>query len=143
MAHEHKLDTVLDDNTNYIDWWKELDVWVELTELPEEKKALAIFSSLKRKPEKIALQLKIKDLEVRGGVTKLKEKLYKAFSKDKKKATYDAYENFEDFLSVQMNVFSWLYNRIWRTFLLSRKIFYRIKYVETFWVVFLKIKTFV
>ena len=39
MAHKHMLDSVLDDNTNYIGWWcKELDVWVELTELPEEKK---------------------------------------------------------------------------------------------------------
>ena len=97
MAHEHKLDTALDDKTNYIDWCRELDVWVELTELIEEKKALAIFSSLKGKPEKTTLQLKIKDLKVRGGVTKLKEKLDKAFSKDKKKATYDAYENFERF----------------------------------------------
>ena len=97
MAHEQKLDTALDDKTNYIDWCKELDVWVELTELIEEKKALAIFSSLKGKPEKTTLQLKIKDLKVRGGVTKLKEKWDKAFSKDKKKATYDAYEKFERF----------------------------------------------
>ena len=49
MAHEHMLDSALDDNTNYIGWCKELDVWVELTELPEEKKALAIFSSLSSK----------------------------------------------------------------------------------------------
>ena len=97
MAHEQKLDTALDDKTNYMDWCKELDVWVELTELIEEKKAWAIFSSLKGKPEKTTLQLKIKDLKVRGGVTKLKEKLDKAFSKDKRKATYDAYEKFERF----------------------------------------------
>ena len=32
MAHDYKLASVLDDNTNYIDWCKELDVWVELTE---------------------------------------------------------------------------------------------------------------
>ena len=32
MAHDNKLASVLDDNTNYIDWCKELDVWVELTE---------------------------------------------------------------------------------------------------------------
>ena len=49
------------------------------------------------KAEKGALQLEIKDLKVRGGVAKLKEKLDKAFSKDKKKAIYDAYENFERF----------------------------------------------
>ena len=53
---------------NYIDWCKELDFWVELTELPEEKKALAIFSSLRGKAKKVALQLEIKDLKVRGGV---------------------------------------------------------------------------
>ena len=97
IFHQHKLDPVLDDSTNYIDLCRELDVWVELTELLEEKKTLAIFSSLKGKDEKVALQLKIKDLKVRGGVKKLKEKLDKAFSKDKKKATYDAYENFERF----------------------------------------------
>ena len=82
---------------NYIDWCKELDFWVELTELPEEKKALAIFSSLRGKAKKVALQLEIKDLKVRGGVTKLKEKLDKAFSKDKKKAKYEAFEKFERF----------------------------------------------
>ena len=69
---------------------KIVNVQVELTELPEEKKALAIFSSLRGKAKKVALQVEIKDLKVRGGVIKLKEKLDKAFSKDKKKATYDA-----------------------------------------------------
>ena len=67
---------------------------VELTERPEEKKAVAIFSSLRGKTEKAALQLERKDPKVKVGVAKLKEKLDKAFSKDKKKATYDAYEKF-------------------------------------------------
>ena len=68
-----------------------------MTEIPEEKKALAIFPSLRLKAKEAALQLEIKDLKVRGGVIKLKEKLDKAFSKDKKKATYDACEKFERF----------------------------------------------
>ena len=38
MAHEQKLDAALDDKTNYIDWCKELDVWVELTELIKRKR---------------------------------------------------------------------------------------------------------
>ena len=87
MAHYYKLAPVLDDNTNYIDWCKELDVWVELTELPEEKKALAIFSYLRGKAKKAALQLEAKELKLRGDVIKLKEKLDTAFSKDKKKAS--------------------------------------------------------
>ena len=49
MAHDYKLAQVLDDRTNYIDWCKELDVWVELSEPLEEKKAVAIFSSLRGK----------------------------------------------------------------------------------------------
>ena len=85
MAHDYNLAPVPDDNTNYIDWCKKLNVWVELTELPEEKKALAIFSSLRGKAKKAALQLEIKDLKVRGRVTKLKEKLVNGFSKDKVK----------------------------------------------------------
>ena len=64
MAHDYKLTTVLDDNTNYIDQCKELDVEVELTELPEEKKSLAIFPSLRGKAKKAALQSEIKDLKV-------------------------------------------------------------------------------
>ena len=40
---------------------------------------------------------KRKYLKVKVGVVKLKEKLDKAFSKDKKKATYDDYEKFERF----------------------------------------------
>ena len=43
MAEDYKLDPVLGDNTNYIDWCKQLDVWVKITELTEEKKAVAIF----------------------------------------------------------------------------------------------------
>ena len=87
MAHYYKLAPVLDDNTNYIGWCRELNVWVELTELPEGKKASAIFSSLKDKAKKEALQVEIKDLKLRGRVIKLKEKLEKSFSKDKKEAT--------------------------------------------------------
>ena len=90
MAHDYKLAPVLDDSTNYIDWCKKLGVWVEFTKLPEKKKALAIFSSSRGKAKKAILQLEIKDL-------KLKEKLDKAFSKDKNKATYDDYEKFERF----------------------------------------------
>ena len=95
MVHDYKLAPVTDDNTNYIDWCKELDLWVEWTKLPEEKKTLAIFLSIRGKAKKAALQLEIKDLKVKGGVTKLKEKLDEAVSKDKKKANYDAYEKFE------------------------------------------------
>ena len=64
MAHDYKLTPVLDDNTNYIDQCKQLDVEVELTELPEEKKTLAIFPSLRDKAKKAALQSEIKDLKV-------------------------------------------------------------------------------
>ena len=46
MPHNYKLAQELNNKTNYIDWCKELEVWLELTELEEEKKALAIFSSL-------------------------------------------------------------------------------------------------
>ena len=63
-----------------------------MTELPEEKKTLAKLLSLRTKVKKSALQLEIKDLKVRGGIVKLKDKLDKAFSKDKKNATYDDYE---------------------------------------------------
>ena len=58
MAHDYKLTPVLDDNTNYIDQCKELDVEVELTELPEEKKTLAIFPSLRDKAKKAAFNQK-------------------------------------------------------------------------------------
>ena len=77
-----------------MDWCKELDVWEELTEPPEVKKAVAVFSSLRGNTEKAALQLERKHPKVKVGVTKLKEKLDKGFSKDKNKATYDAYEKF-------------------------------------------------
>ena len=95
MAHDYKLAQVLDDRTNYIDWCKELDVWVELSEPLEEKKAVTIFSSLRGKTKKR------KYLKVKVGVVKLKEKLDKAFSKDKKKATYDDYEKFESVQAFQ------------------------------------------
>ena len=95
MAHDYKLAPVLDDRANYIDWCKELYVWVELSEPLEEKKAVAIFSSLRGKTKKR------KYLKVKVGVVKLKERLDKAFSKDKKKATYDDYEKFESVQAFQ------------------------------------------
>ena len=95
MAHDYKLAQVLDDRTNYIDWCKELDVWVELSEPLEEKKAVTIFSSLRGKTKKR------KYLKVKVGVVKLKEKSGKAFSKDKKKATYDDYEKFKSVQAFQ------------------------------------------
>ena len=45
MAHNYMLASVLNDSKNYIDWCKELDVWVELTELAEDK-VIVIFLSL-------------------------------------------------------------------------------------------------
>ena len=63
MPHNYKLAPELNDKTNYIDWCKELEVWLELTELEEEKKALAIFSSLTGKTKKAALQLAVKDFK--------------------------------------------------------------------------------
>ena len=98
MAHDYMLAPVLHDNTNYIDWCKELDVWVKLTELPEGIETLAIFLSLRGKA---ALQLEIKDLKVRGGVIKLKEKLDKACSKDKRRELMMLIRNLRN-LSVQM-----------------------------------------
>ena len=65
-----------------------------MTELPEEKKALATLSSLRAKLRKSVVQLETIDLKVRGGIIKLIGKLDKAFSKDKKKTTYDDYEKF-------------------------------------------------
>ena len=53
MAHGYKLAPALDNSTIYIDWCKELDVSVELTELTEEKKAFAILSSLIGKPKQL------------------------------------------------------------------------------------------
>ena len=66
----YKLAPVLDDSPNYIDWCKELDVWVELTQLAENKTVLAIFSTMRGKARKTALQLKIKYLMVKVGVLK-------------------------------------------------------------------------
>ena len=65
-----------------------------MTEPREEKKAVAIFSSLIGKTEKAALQLERKYQKVKVGVAKLTEKLDKTFRKVEKKATCDAYEEF-------------------------------------------------
>ena len=97
MPHNYKLAPELNDKTNYIDWCKELEVWLELTELEEEKKALAIFSSLTGKAKKAALQLDVKDLKTKDGVKALRLKLDKTFVKDKKVAMYESYEKFEKF----------------------------------------------
>ena len=120
MAHDYKLALVLDDNRNYIDQCKELDVWVELTELTEEKKALAIFLSLRGKANKAALQLEIKDLKARGGVIKSKEKLDKAFSKDKKKELMMLKRNLRD-LSVQMKYLQLTIQQNLKNFFIAQK----------------------
>ena len=91
MPHNYKLAPELNDKTNYIDWCKKLEVWLELTELEEEKKALAIFSSLTGKAKKAALQLDVKDLKSKDGVKALRLKLDKTFEKDKTVAMYESH----------------------------------------------------
>ena len=97
MAGKGYKPPVLDDDSVYVDWLKELEVWEELTDLPDEKKALAVFAALQGKTKKAALQMEIKELKDKNGIKKITTKLSALFLKDIKHATYDAYEKFEKF----------------------------------------------
>ena len=65
MAHDCKLAPVLDDSTNYIDWCKELDVWVGLTEPPEKDLKVRKVNIAKIKRRQLMMLMgNLKDLSI-------------------------------------------------------------------------------
>ena len=65
MAHDYKLAPVLDDSTNYIDWYKELDVWVGLTEPPEKDLKVRKVNIAKIKRRQLMMLMgNLKDLSI-------------------------------------------------------------------------------
>ena len=65
MAHDYKLAPVLDDSTNYIDWCKELDVWVGLTEPPEKDLKVRKVNIAKIKRRQLMMLMgNLKDLSI-------------------------------------------------------------------------------
>ena len=79
-SKSYKIPPLLTDKTHYQDWKKEVEVWEELTDLTNEKKALAVFASLEGKAKKTALQLEIKDLNGANGMNNTAKRNCQSYS---------------------------------------------------------------
>ena len=70
----------LEDESEYEMWRKNIEVWVELTDLPEEKRALAIHMfSLKGRAQAASSQLTVAEMKETTGVKKILDKLDKLY----------------------------------------------------------------
>ena len=65
----------LEDESEYEMWRKNIEVWVELTELPKEKQALAVHMSLKGRAQAASSQISITDMKKATGVKEILDKL--------------------------------------------------------------------
>ena len=60
---------------SYTNWKKEVQIWLELSDLPVHKRALKLFSALEGPARKVALELEIAELKSNEGIQLLFQKL--------------------------------------------------------------------
>lgn len=98
MASNFKNPPTFDGSeTSYSTWKNELSIWRMVTDLPEEKQALAVTLSFSGSAKKTALELKAEDLAKKEGLDTLLKHLDGVFKRDDKDCAYEAYQNFENF----------------------------------------------
>lgn len=85
------------DDTTYVDWKKEVEIWCAFTDLNAQKQGGALFLSLKGKARETVLASidDVKDFEKDGIVEKILQSLDTLYLKD---TTETAFEAFDDFI---------------------------------------------
>lgn len=86
-----------EDENSYEKWRKDIEIWVKLTDLKENKQALAIHLSLTGKAREISSEISVDVLSQDDGVSQLTKKLDEVFLLDKEKRAFMAYQEFERF----------------------------------------------
>lgn len=89
---------VLDDLENYEQWKEDVLMWKEITDLSENKQALAVHLTLKGQAKEVANQVPTADKKEKDGLKKLLDKLDEAFLKEPERRKFMAYQDFEECL---------------------------------------------
>ena len=85
------------DNSNYVKWRREVNLWKLVTTLDKTKQAVAITLSLKGAAKDVALQLTDAELNAADGFDKLLDKLDEHFKQDSIDECYNYYCSFTRF----------------------------------------------
>ena len=97
MTSSYKAPPMLNEDTSYERWKKELSLWEICTEVPVNKRAAVVCLSLKGKARDIAVNIDVASLQSDDGIKALTDELDELFLKDEDQRKYAAYENFEKF----------------------------------------------
>ena len=93
----YKNPLILNDDSQYEKWVKEVKLWQTVTPLKDNEQAPAIALSLSGRARDAALELDITSLNSETGVKQLLEKLDGLYLKDENQWAYIAYQRFEKF----------------------------------------------
>ena len=87
----NKVPPKLEDENSYESWKKDIDIWCELTDLAEDKRALAIHLMLTGRARVASSELEISVLKHKDGVKNLMIKLDSLFLADKGRRQFMAF----------------------------------------------------
>ena len=82
---------------SYETWKNEVAVWQLVTELPDEKQALAVSLTLSGNARETAMNITAADMAKKDGMQTILRKLDEVFLKDDKDKAYEAYRDFDSF----------------------------------------------
>ena len=85
-----------EDEMDYEQWKKDIDLWTLLTDLPKAKMAIAIHLSLTGRARKASSELTANELKAENGTKTLLEKLDRVFLQDKNWRCFNNYLAFEN-----------------------------------------------
>ena len=100
MTSYLKSPPVLDDETNYDNFKKEVEIWILLVGGDLQKKQLgpALFKAIRpRKAKDKVLELEVKDIGAEDGITRIIQKLDEIYLLDKDQRIYIALDSFETY----------------------------------------------
>ena len=93
-----------EDESNYENWKRDISIWCELTDLAEDKRALAIHLTLTGRARIATSEIELEDLKSENGVGCLIEKLDSLFLPDKGRRQFAAFHNMYNFRKENRNV---------------------------------------
>ena len=93
-----------DNESEYENWKKDINIWCELSELPVEKQALAIHLSLTGRARTTSSEIELTILKSKDGVKTIIEKLDSLFLPDKGRRQFTAFHNLYNFRRNNINI---------------------------------------
>ena len=92
-----KCPPIFNNESEYENWKRDISIWCELTELAEEKRALAIHLSLTGRARTASSEIELQVLKSKDGVKSILEKLDSLFLPDKGRRQFAAFHNLYSF----------------------------------------------